>query len=83
MAEIPIQEKRSRGVLPLIIALIVVAALIWYIMARRGEAKPVPAGLDSTRTGASPAAPGVMATHFDNDRTELTWRRGMSRKSLA
>jgi len=66
MAQIPIQEKRgNRGIVPLIIALIVVVALIWYIMSRRGEPASVPAGVDSTKTGASPAAPAVMATRFE------------------
>lgn len=66
MAEIPIQPRpRNRGIVPLIIALIVVVALIWYIMSRRGEAKTIPSGLDSTKTGASPTAPAVMAMHTD------------------
>ena len=64
MAEIPIQPKKTnRGVLPLILALIVVVALIWYVMSRRSE-KATPAGGDSTSTGAVMSAPQQMAAHF-------------------
>ena len=64
MAEIPIQEKKSRSMLPLLLALLVVVALIWYFMSYRNKPETAPAGVDSTKTGASPTAPAVMAVHF-------------------
>jgi membrane protein involved in colicin uptake len=65
VAEIPIQPKKTnRGILPLILALIVVVALIWYIMSRRSDNKATPAGGDSTSTGAVMSGPQQMAVHF-------------------
>lgn len=76
MADIPIQQRKNRGVIPMIIALIVVVALIWYIMMHRGEARTIPPGLDSTKTGASPAVPALMATHFERKAGSLHGEQG-------
>jgi len=65
VAEIPIQPRKSnRSILPLILALIVVVALIWYIMSRRDDGKATPAGGDSTSTGSVMSTPQQMAAQF-------------------
>jgi hypothetical protein len=64
MAEIPIQPKKNRSIVPLIIGLIIIVALIWYFMSRRNNDTTVPAATDSTRTSSATLTAPQFAVHY-------------------
>ena len=51
MAEIPIQRKEGRNIWPLLLGLIVLAAVLWFVVARR----------DNTNTAATVRADSTAA----------------------
>ena len=55
MADIPIQRKEGRNIWPLLIGLLVLAAVLWFVFARQRGSNTAPARADS----AAVAAPAV------------------------
>ena len=55
MAEIPIRRKEGRNIWPLLIGLIALAAVLWFVFARRSDPGPAAVRADS----AAVTAPGV------------------------
>jgi hypothetical protein len=55
VAEIPIQRKEGRNIWPLLIGLIVLAAVLWFVMARRNTTDTAATvRADSTAAATSP-----------------------------
>ena len=74
MAEIPIQPKRNRSILPLILGLIVIAALIWFLMSRRNHDDTTPpAGTDTTKTSSVMSSPHRVAVLVVNSADRSTY----------
>jgi hypothetical protein len=63
MADIPIQEKRNRNLIPLVLLLIIVVAAIWFILARRNN-NATPAGSDTTKTTSVMSGATYASAHF-------------------
>ena len=55
MAEIPIQRKEGRNIWPLLIGLLVLAAVLWFVFARQRGPDTAAARADSAAV-ATPAA---------------------------
>ena len=67
MADIPIQQKEGRSILPWIIGLLVLAVLLWFLFMRRTPAATAPGVTDTTtmttpRTDSVPAGAPVGST---------------------
>ena len=60
MAEIPIRRKEGRNVWPLLLGLIVLAAVLWFVVARRSTntATAVRADTAAVRADSAAAASG-------------------------
>lgn len=61
MAEIPIQEKHRRSMLPLIIGALLVLGLLWWLMSRRGDNDD----RDTVRTDTAVVAPATTVPPTD------------------
>jgi ABC-type transporter Mla subunit MlaD len=61
MADIPIQQKEGRSILPWIIGLIVLAVLLWFLFMRRTPAVTAPGVTDTTTTMTTPRTDSVPA----------------------
>ena len=64
MADIPIQPKRNRSILPLILILIIVVAAIGFILWRRNNNNAAPAGSDTTKTTSVMSGATYASAHF-------------------
>jgi len=53
VAEIPIQPKRNKSMLPWIIGAIVLLLVLWLLLGRGDDDDATPAGADTTRTTSS------------------------------
>ena len=79
MDDIPIQRKEGRNIWPLLIGLLVLAAVLWFVFARNRNANTAPARADSAAAtapavrGDSAAATGA-APATGTPRTDSTAR---------
>lgn len=64
MADIPIQPKRNRSILPLVLILIIVVALICYVLWRRSNDNTAPTGSDTTKTTSVMSGATYASAHF-------------------
>ena len=55
MAEIPIRRKERSNIWPLLLGLLVLAAVVWFVMSRRQSTDTVAAPADSAAVVTSPA----------------------------
>lgn len=56
MAEIPIQRKERRGIWPLLIGLVAVAAVLWFVFTRTDTTNTTAARADSSAVTRDSAA---------------------------
>ena len=61
MAEIPIQRKEGRNIWPLLIGLLVLAAVLWFVFARQRSPNTAAARADSAAVATPAVTPDSAA----------------------
>ena len=62
MAEIPIQRKHERGLWPWLLALLILALLLWLMFGHRGATRSASVRRDTTVSGGALPSPADTAT---------------------
>jgi hypothetical protein len=71
LAEIPIQRKEGRNIWPLLLGLIVLAAVLWFVVARRDNTNTAA----TVRTDSAAAASGAVTRDSAGGTTADSVRR--------